>query len=196
MLYTTLRILRKNHACRSAYALLRASLPHHFEQDEPIPLIHGTSCNSFQDILWAFHVVHPDCESERNRIARLVGCEYAEAVLPILERYHPGNTQFRKIIDTSRRFACNTASLKELFNAETVAWYMASSIPSHLPTGKRNLASSFAATAIAGITEQDVCISQTSVHAQKAAWHAYRTGSRITAARQFDILLRYLAHGG
>ena len=121
MLWTTLRILRKNGACREGYAQLRGSLPSDFGQDEPIPLAHGLCTNGLQDTLWALSAVHPDCEKERDRIARLAACEFAEAVLPIFEKAFPNDGRPREAINIARRFARSEASSEEMDAARDAA---------------------------------------------------------------------------
>ena len=86
MIWTTLRILRQHDACANGYERLRKSLPPRFGQDEPIPLAHILCSNGLQDTFWALSAVHPGCETERDRIARLAACDFSEAAIQIFER--------------------------------------------------------------------------------------------------------------
>ncbi|MHC1788274.1 putative immunity protein [Solidesulfovibrio sp.] len=122
MPYTTLRVLRQHDACTKGYERLRKSLPPHFGQDEAIPLAHILCSNGPQDTLWALSAVHPDCGVDRDRIARLAACDFAEAALPFFEREHPNDSRPREAINVARRFSRGEASSDELAAARDAAW--------------------------------------------------------------------------
>lgn len=122
MLWTTLRTLREQSACEEGYKKLRKSLPERFGQDEAIPLLHILFSNGMDDTLWALSAVHPDCEAERDRTARLMAADFTDEARPIYEAHHPDDPTIRETLTTVRRFARGGATREELDAAYDAAW--------------------------------------------------------------------------
>ena len=71
-----------------------------------------------------------------ERSARLLACDFAERVLPIFEREHPGDTRPRSAIDTARGFAVGEATASELAAARDAARAAARAAEHEWQTGR------------------------------------------------------------
>ena len=119
ILETTLNRLREADACTTGYATLLASLGGpSYDHDAPINLIHIVESNGVGDCLWALYATIQDSE----QVARLMACDFAEAVLPIYERRYPDDQRPRAAIDTARRYARGEATREDLAAARATAW--------------------------------------------------------------------------
>ena len=118
-LETTLNRLRDAGVCASGYATLVASLGGpSYDHDAPINLIHILESNGVDDCLWALCATIQDSE----QVARLMACDFAEAVLPIYERNYPDDQRPRVAINTARRYARGEATREDLAAARDAAW--------------------------------------------------------------------------
>ncbi len=83
-LTTTFSLLRKASACKPRYEFLRAALSREEYGDHtPINLLTILETNGLNDALWALRATAEDCE----KVARLMAADFAEAVLPIWQKY-------------------------------------------------------------------------------------------------------------
>lgn len=113
-LATTLRLLRENNVCRDRYLHLRRALGKHYGDDRPISLLRVLRSNGLDDALWALRAVPPEQAVLRDKIARLLACDYAARVLHMRERAYPDDTRPRDCIVVARRFAVGRATAEEL----------------------------------------------------------------------------------
>lgn len=121
-LHTTLNRLREAGACTERYQhLLRALGGPSFHHEEPINLLTILEHNGVEDCLWALCATAENCD----QVARLMACDFAEAVLPIFERDYPDDRRPRVAIETARRFARAECTADELAAARTAAWAVA-----------------------------------------------------------------------
>ena len=100
-------LLREHGACTPGYRRLLAHLggAAAWPDDKPIPLLTVLDSNGLADTIWCLRAVLPAEEGARDRIARLFAADCAEAVLPIFERAHPGDTRPSEAIEAARQFA-------------------------------------------------------------------------------------------
>jgi len=66
-----------------------------------------------------FIVLHPTLIGKKW--SRLIECDFAERVLPKFENRHPGDVSLRRALETSRQYACNSATAEELQEARREA---------------------------------------------------------------------------
>ena len=112
-LVTTFAQLKAAGACDSGYKKLVVSLGgvRKYGKDTPISLIQILESNGVEDCLWALcAVTHP----ERDKIARFIACDCAEAVLWIYERFDSEDKRLHEAIRVARLFAIGHATIKEL----------------------------------------------------------------------------------
>lgn len=125
-LYTTLALLREHRACGQdksdgRYQILVRSLPAGHGDDDLIDLLHILGSNGVDDCLWSLRAVIPDQATDRDRIARHIACDFAEAVLWGYEKQYLGDTRVRDCIAVARRYTEGRADRAEL-NAAWSAW--------------------------------------------------------------------------
>jgi hypothetical protein len=89
-----------------------------FDHDEPIKLLTILEHSGQDDYLWALRATVENCD----QIARLMACDFAEAVLPIYEKQYPNDNRPRVCIETARRFARGECSQSEVDAAGDAAW--------------------------------------------------------------------------
>jgi len=122
LLTTTLNRLREHGACVEGYEkLLRHLGGPSFDHNAPINLLTILESNGVDDCLWALRATEQNC----TVVARLMACDFAEAVLPIWESAYPSDTRPREAIAVSRRYARGSASVEELAAARVAraaAW--------------------------------------------------------------------------
>ena len=122
MLHTTYRLLREANACRDRYMVFRrATRAKGYRGDQPIPLTECLDSNGLEDALWALRAVPPEETAQRDRLARLLTCDYAERVLPLFERIWPDDDRPAKAIEVLRRFANGQATQEEMTTAALAA---------------------------------------------------------------------------
>src|SRR5690606_15674642 len=110
-LHTTLNRLHQAGACTARYEhLLRALGGPSFDHERPINLLTILEHNGPEDCLWALCATAENCD----RVARLMACDFAEAVLPIVERERPDDRRPRAAIETARRFVSGECSADDL----------------------------------------------------------------------------------
>jgi len=115
---TTLRAIRAKRPCADGWSKLLSFLGKNQPDDEPVNLLTILESNGVQDMLWALQCVeHPDLE----RVARLMACDFAEAVLPIYEERYPNDKRPRGAIAAARRYALGKATKEEMGAAESAA---------------------------------------------------------------------------
>lgn len=132
-LHTTFNLLKKAGACGQevgcdiGYDKLATYLggTQTYGKNTPIPLLTILDSNGLNDALWCLCAVLPEERAQRDRIARLVACDYAEgkdgAVLALYETVYPNDTRLRDCIATARRYANGLATLEELADAGVAA---------------------------------------------------------------------------
>lgn len=123
-LSTTLALLRASGACPHGYRKLLEHLGdfQKYGAQTPIPLTVVLDSNGIDDALWCLTAVPPEQEQQRNRLSRLLACDYAERGLPLFEAAYPADTRPRHCIEISRRFALGMATDEELAAARSAAW--------------------------------------------------------------------------
>ena len=83
MLHTTLNLLKRAGACGQkvgcgkGYDKLRASLPKDWKKNTPIPLTTVLDSNGLDDALWCLQAVLPEESGQRDKLARLLACDWA-----------------------------------------------------------------------------------------------------------------------
>ena len=124
MLYTTFRRAREAKACPDRYRHFARAVGgvEKYGEDTPIPLSRILTINGLADALWALRCVVPKDVAERDSLARLLACDYAEHVLPLYKQQYPTDRRPHEAIETARRFVRGEASLGELVAAEKAAW--------------------------------------------------------------------------
>ena len=124
MLTTTITLLRKAGACSEGYRKLVRYLGgvQYYGEEAPIPLAMVLESNGLSDALWCLRAVPPEAEAQRDRLARLLACDYAEHVLSIFEAAYPEDKCPRQAIEVSRRFVRGEATTDEMAAAWAAAW--------------------------------------------------------------------------
>ena len=124
VLHTTYRLLRQANACKDRYTVFRlaATALGYKGDNTPVPLTVLLQTNGLDDTLWALRAVLPSEKALRNRLARLLACDYAEHVLPVFETRFPADPRPRAAIAVSRRYALGLATDDELRAARDAAW--------------------------------------------------------------------------
>ena len=122
MLSTTLTLLKEHGACAEGYKTLAKALGRGYGKDTPIPLARIVETNNLVDALWTMQAVPPEQAVDRDRIERLLACDYAEHVLHLFEAKHPTDLRPRQAIEVARRFAVGDATQEELAAAGAAAW--------------------------------------------------------------------------
>ena len=123
MLYTTKRLLKKYSACEDRYNYLFERID--ADEDDVIPLTLIFEINGLDDALWALRAVPQKQKKQRDRIARLMACDFAKSVLPIFEEKYPNDMRPRNAIKIARKFANGNATQEELETARAAgaaAW--------------------------------------------------------------------------
>ena len=133
MLHTTFQLLKLAGACGQhrgsgrGYSKLAVSLGgvSKYGKHTPIPLTYVLESNGLDDALWTLKATLPEEEAERDKLARLLACDYAEGedglVLKSYEDEYPGDLRVRRCIETARRFAVGMATQEELAAARNAA---------------------------------------------------------------------------
>ena len=107
---TTLRAIRAQNPCEDGWEKLLSHLDKKKADDEPLNLLTILESNGVSDVLWALRCVeHPDLD----RVARLMACDFAEAVLPIFEKKYPNDMRPRECIRMARMCARGEADDKQ-----------------------------------------------------------------------------------
>ena len=120
MLTTTYQLLRSQDACDDRYGYLKEELRKRGHKGA-IPLALILEVNGLDDALWALCAVPMRQKKERDRLARLVACDYAERALPAYEAEYPGDSRPRDTISCARSFANGEATGAELAASRTAA---------------------------------------------------------------------------
>ena len=156
-----------------------------FDHDAPINLLTILEHNGQDDYLWALRAAVENCD----QIARLMACDFAEAVLSIYEKQYPNDNRPRVCIETARRFARGEGSQSEMdaagaaarAAARDAAW--AASWAAACAARAAACAAAWAAKAAAKDAARD------------AAWAAKDAGAaRDARDAQLETIKRYL-HG-
>ena len=128
MLHTTLNLLKRAGACgqkvgcQEGYDKLRHHLGEGWKKDQPISLTVVLESNGLDDALWCLRAVLPEESGWRDKLARLLACDYAEHVahlwvpLPGVD-WKPSGT-----IAVARRYAHGQATEEERAAARAAAW--------------------------------------------------------------------------
>ena len=110
MTYTTLNAIRQHSPCEDGWQKLLKYLGKTKADDEPLSLITILDSNGFNDALWCLKALPSELQ---NKII-LLGCLYAERVLPIWEKYYPEDKRPHIAIETARKYTRGEATLTEL----------------------------------------------------------------------------------
>jgi len=123
MLTTTFALLHAADACTSRYRHLCEALGGvtAWGRDTPIPLVRILETNGLNDALWALRAVPKGEVLARDRLARLLACDYAERALPVWAAAYPDDLRPREAIAVARRFAAGQATREELAAAAQAA---------------------------------------------------------------------------
>ena len=116
-LTTTLKLLRKNHACTLLYKVLLTALGADYPRDKPINLLTILEHNGLDDALWALHVTAENCD----KAACLMAADFAEQALPIWLAAYPDDHRPELAIQAARDFANGLISAEELNAAAAAA---------------------------------------------------------------------------
>ena len=136
-LTTTFKLLRKAGACKSRYEFLRKALPrpsdlqtedegefcdgcgeqHGYHDDTPINLLTILEINGLDDALWALCATTENCD----KVARLMGADFAEQVLSIWQKYSQDKSP-ELAIKAARDFANGAIIDHERDAAGAAAW--------------------------------------------------------------------------
>mgnify|MGYP001560150706 CR=1 FL=1 len=83
MLHTTFGLLHRHKACAAGYKKLAKALGgvKVYGQDKPIPLTTILDSNGLSDTLWCLRATLPEVDVARDKLARLLACDYAERAL-------------------------------------------------------------------------------------------------------------------
>lgn len=121
MLHTTFALLRQADACTEGYRKAHKAL-HPRYGEGPIPLTAILESNGCADALWCLRAILPKEVGLRDRLARLLACDYAEHVAHLWVA-PPGVTwQPADTITVARRYAWGLATKEELLAAWIAAW--------------------------------------------------------------------------
>ena len=91
--------------------------------DRPLPLLEILDRCGMSDLHRAAQFVPPEQEAERDRVFRLLACDYAEESLPTWDAFAPTDHRVRDCIATMRRYAVGEATEEE----RSAAWSAAES---------------------------------------------------------------------
>ena len=116
-LTTTLKLLRKNHACTLLYKVLLTALGADYPRDKPINLLTILEHNGLDDALWALRATAENCD----KAARLMAADFAEQALPIWLAAYPDDHRPELAIQAARDFANGLISAEELDAARSAA---------------------------------------------------------------------------
>ena len=113
MIFTTLKKLEENNACRDRYNFLVAALGEDYGAETPIPVSQILKTNGLNDAIWALRAADGGKE-----IAVKFAIACAERVLPIFEERFPDDDRPRKAIQTAKK---GTARAADAADAATAA---------------------------------------------------------------------------
>jgi hypothetical protein len=117
MLYTTLALLRKAHACSDGLQKLTASLPPTQSEDKLIPLSHILKSNGLEHGLWALRATTVDA----RKIAARMAIDFAYTSLSNFEVVYPEDKRPRTALQVAADFLDGNATLAEVKSAGTAA---------------------------------------------------------------------------
>ena len=174
MLTTTFRLLRELNACKKGYTKLVRGLGgvNAYGKDTPIPLWRILETNNLADTLWSLRAVPVEQRTERDRIARLFGCDCAEHVLPIYEAKYPGDLRPRQAIEAARRYADGLVTAAEMEAAWVSAWAAEEAAVSAVSAADAVSAAWAAAGAAVSAAEEAAVSAEAAADAAGAAWAA------------------------
>jgi hypothetical protein len=103
MIYTTFQQLHQANACKNGYRKLAEHLGgvNQYGMNHPIALTEILESNGLDDCLWVLHYAAGDSGLQ---LSHELACDYAEAVLPIFEKYCPGDDRPRNAILAYRKY--------------------------------------------------------------------------------------------
>ena len=119
-MHVTLNQLKEWEACTDGYRKVISHVGLDYDKDKPINLSTILTSNDVDDTLWCVDRIALTPEQERG--FRLLACGYAERVLPIFEKDHPGDMRPRDCIEVARRYAVDEATEEEMAAAKDAAW--------------------------------------------------------------------------
>lgn len=123
MIYTTLKLLKKNGACKDRYEHLLRQLGKNKADNEPISFVDLLRMNGLEYTLWAFRATL--CwEEDVFTLVRLCA-EMALHVLPAFETHYPGDNRPRKAIEMAFAFSEKRCSDTEAALTASEAAYAA-----------------------------------------------------------------------
>ena len=120
-MHTTLRIAKVNDAREGSYVSVRTALGKGWGLDDPIPLSRILEMRGLYDALWCLRAVLPEEEAARDKLSRLLACDYVEHVAHMWKA-PPGVTwKPSDNIEVARRYAHGEATDEELTAARDIA---------------------------------------------------------------------------
>lgn len=124
MLHTTFKLLKDYGACEPNYSNLGRAMGgiKKYGRNTPIPLTKILEHNGLYDALWALRAVLSEEEAKRDKISRLIVCDFAENAIHIFEKQLSEDKCLRKTIEIARKFANGEVTRDELDAAHDVAF--------------------------------------------------------------------------
>jgi hypothetical protein len=180
MLYTTLALLRKAHACSDGLRKLTASLPPTQSEDKLIPLSHILKSNGLEHGLWALRATTVDA----RKIAARMAIDFAYTSLSNFEVVYPEDKRPRNALQVAADFLDGNATLAEVKSAGTAARSAAAGTAAAWSAAAGAAAWSAAAGAAAGTPAWSATAgaAAAAAAARSAAWSAGTTAWSAAAA--------------
>jgi hypothetical protein len=182
MLYTTLKLLRKNSACLSGMDTLIASLPKTQTAEKQISLAHILKSNGLDHALWALRATTVDA----RKYAARMSIDFALECLANFEKAYPDDTRPRSAIEAAGLFLDGKITLQEL---ET-AWSAAESAVWSVESAAWSAAES-AVWSVESAVESAVWSAVWSA-AESAVWSAWFAARSAAQERNAEIFLKWV----
>jgi hypothetical protein len=187
MLYTSLALLRKAHACSGGLSTLQASLPANQTDDKLISLSHILKSNGLDHAIWALRATTVDA----RKIAARMAIDFAYTSLPIFEKAYPEDKRPRKALEVASAFLDGKATLAEV-NATAAAARTAASAAASATAWATPAAEAARTAAEAARTATEAARTEAARTAERAAAAATAWTSAATAAENERIFRKHL----
>jgi len=186
MLHTTFALAREAGACQGSYRAVAKALGGipRYGRDTPIPLSRILEVSGLEDALWCLRCVLPEEAPARDRLARLLSCDYADRIAPLWvappgEGWVPADT-----ISVARRYAIGQATAEELQVARDAASAAAIAANSASYTACSASYTAYAVADTAVYAVADTAATYAAAYAARATYAADTT--RATAERAWQ----------
>jgi hypothetical protein len=190
MLYTTLALLRKAHACNDGLRKLTASLPTTQSEDKLIPLSHILKSNGLDHGLWALRATTVDA----RKIAARMAIDFAYTSLSNFEVVYPEDKRPRTALQVAADFLDGNATLAEVKSAGTAsaAWSAATAgtAAAWSTAAAARSAAATAGTATAAAAARSATAAWSTATA--AAWSATATAAAAAWSENERIFRKHL----